>query len=67
MLGLRLSDGLDMNDYERLTERSFKADFPKTEEFIRMGLLSEKDGRISFTIEGVFVSNAVLSEMLDFE
>lgn len=67
MLGLRLADGLDMDEYQLLTKRSFKVDFPRTDEFARMGFLKEVNGRIAFTTEGVFVSNAILSDMLNFE
>ena len=67
MLGLRLADGLDMDEYQLLTKRSFKVDFPRTDEFVRMGFLKEVNGRIAFTTEGVFVSNAILSDMLNFE
>ena len=33
-------------------------------EMIKGGFLREKDGRVAFTTEGFFVSNAVLRELL---
>ena len=67
MLGLRLEDGLGLDDYESLSGRPFMTDYPQVKKFIEQGFLKEKDGRISFTTKGFFVSNAILSDMLDFE
>ena len=67
MLSLRLADGLDTSAYEEMTGRGFKETFAQTDELIRMGFLQEREGRISFTTKGFFVSNAILSDMLNFE
>ena len=67
MLGLRLEDGLGLDEYESLSGRPFMTDYPQVKKFIEQGFLKEKDGRISFTTKGFFVSNAILSDMLDFE
>ena len=53
MLGLRLSSGID--------KRLIKKDFTK---FVNMGLMSEKNGNIALTPQGMLVSNYIISELL---
>lgn len=67
MLRLRLSEGLDCADfYRRFGKTPYQA-FPQLPTFIQNGWLKESDGRIFFTDEGFFVSNAILSELLCFD
>ena len=66
MLGLRLEDGLDLCEYERLAGRSLFCDAPRIKAFIEQGFLKLKDNRLSFTTKGFFVSNAILCEILSF-
>ena len=67
MLRLRLEEGVSTQEYKKLSGRDFKSDYPQVERFIAQGFLQEKESRISFTTKGFFVSNAILSDMLDFE
>lgn len=67
MLGLRLEEGIDTAVYRKLTGREFKAEHPQVDGYVDAGFLWEQDGRIGFTTKGFFVSNSILSEMLDFE
>lgn len=53
MLGLRLSRGID--------KRLINKDFTK---FVNMGLMSEKNGNIALTPQGMLVSNYIISELL---
>lgn len=64
MLGLRLERGISPEEYGTLFGRELYSDMPKIKQFISGGFLKERDGRIAFTDEGFFVSNAVLSELL---
>ena len=67
MLRLRLSEGLNCADfYRRFAKTPYQA-FPQLPVFIQNGWLKESDGRIFFTDEGFFVSNAILSELLCFD
>ncbi len=66
MLGMRLARGIDICDYENRFNKDFYESFGKrfekfSPEFISLG---EKNCR--FTEKGMFVSNYILSEILDF-
>ena len=65
MLALRLNEGFSVEEYKNL----FGIDFLEgKEEFIKKlcdsGLLLIKNGRISLTEKGFYVSNSILSELL---
>lgn len=66
MLSLRLADGIDLNEFEARYGRSVFEFYPRAKELIRQGYFVEKNERLSFTDKGFFVSNAILSDMLDF-
>ena len=61
MLGLRLSDGVDQKELLRIVENKY----PYVRQMIKDGFMQQKDGRISFTDKGFFVSNHILSQILD--
>ena len=67
MLGLRLAEGLDLSalarDYGDAVYDYRKAFSP----FIARNLMQEADGRLFFTREGMYVSNAILADVLDFD
>ena len=67
MLGLRLQKGICVRKYKEKFGRDFKADFPQTDFYVSKGFLNEKDGCISFSTKGFFVSNTILSQMLNFD
>ena len=60
MLGLRLQRGIPFEQYCEYAPDGER----RVERFVKAGYLSQKDGRIAFTDEGFFVSNAVLRELL---
>ncbi len=66
MLGLRLDTGIDLFDFEKLFNIGFKETYPCVDKYVKMGFMKENNGRIAFTTKGFLVSNAILSEMLDF-
>ena len=68
MLNFRLKSGINKNDFARL----FSADFDdlyyeKTEPFIAGGHIIKTLGGYAFSREGMFVSNYILSRIIDFE
>ncbi len=67
MLGLRLDRGIALKDYRQRWGNDFKSDFPDTDRFIAGGFFEERNGSVAFTTKGFFVSNSILSQMLDFE
>ena len=64
MLGLRLAEGLDGEEWSRRLGRSPKSALPSLRTYIDRGFMTEKDGRYSFTDKGFFVSNTILAELL---
>ena len=67
MLGLRLQKGICMDEYRERFGRDFKTDFPQIDGYVSQGFLIEDNGCVFFSTKGFFVSNAILSQMLDFE
>lgn len=66
MLRLRLAEGIDTVEYSKHAGKSFFEAFPTVKRWISEGLMKESEERVAFTDRGFFVSNAILSEMLDF-
>jgi oxygen-independent coproporphyrinogen-3 oxidase len=66
MLRMRLFDGIELADFERRFGVSFEALYGGTERLQRGGFLTKDGGRIAFTERGMRVSNAILSDWLDF-
>ena len=66
MLGLRLDRGIAYEEFEECFGMKFFDVYPSAYEFIKMGFMRECEGRIAFTTKGFLVSNAILSQMLDF-
>lgn len=67
MLRLRLASGIDKTEFESRFGESFTHRYPYVRLMLKEGFMQEKDGRISFTDKGFFVSNYILSEMLELE
>ena len=68
MLGLRLSEGIDIQAIGAL-DPSFSAEeqrafLNRCKRFEKAGLLTIKDGQVALTEEGMLVSNLLLSEIL---
>jgi len=67
MLHLRLAKGLDCREFERRFGVSFAERFgDKCRIFLRGGFMVAKNGRVFLTPKGMFVSNYILTEILDF-
>jgi oxygen-independent coproporphyrinogen-3 oxidase len=65
MLGLRLGKGIADSEYRALCGRGLYDDMPMIEKFVSAGYLVRDGERIAFSDEGFFVSNAILSELLN--
>ena len=65
MLGLRLREGIDTREFERLFGVDFESVYgERCNKFVRSGQLVRENGRVFFTRDGWLLSNAVLSEIL---
>ena len=65
MLGLRLSSGIDLVDFRSRFGYEISDVCPDLKKWISGGLMTLDGGRLSFTEGGFFVSNAILSELID--
>lgn len=65
MLGLRLSDGIDILEFEKKYSITFSSDFHRdVEKFISAGLMQRKENRIFITKKGFLVSNSIISDLI---
>ena len=67
MLRMRLSDGLDDRAFRKRFGHGADAFFKRLERFAKGGFVRMSDGRAAFTPRGALVSNAVLSETVEFD
>lgn len=68
MLGMRLADGFSESELsERFGVSTDELFCGRLEKYIDEGFVVRKNGRCAFTDEGFYVSNTVLSDILDFE
>ena len=67
MLRMRTAQGVRTDDYARRFGTFFEADFgQRLERYIDGGFVRRGQERWAFTREGMYVSNAILSEILEF-
>ena len=64
MLALRLTKGVDLSRFRQDTGEDFFKRYPGVKQYVWWGYMTEREGHISFTDKGFFVSNTILSEML---
>jgi oxygen-independent coproporphyrinogen-3 oxidase len=64
MLGLRLSDGISLPDYQARFGDSAPL-LSTAQKFIKGGFMTLSDERLAFTDKGFLVSNTILSELID--
>jgi len=68
MLQLRLKSGLDVDKYESIFNESFEEKYSNClKEYIKHGFMQKIGNNYSFTTKGMYVSNYILSAMLDFD
>ncbi len=66
MLRMRLFEGISEAEFAARFGVAFESLYGDTEKLQKNGLLRREKGRIAFTEAGMYVSNAILSEWLDF-
>ena len=66
MLSMRLTRGIDLGEFEAKAGISFYDFYPQAKILESQGYFKANNGHISFTDKGFFVSNTILSDMLDF-
>ena len=64
---MRLAAGVDKQDFERRFGLSFESAYGDLETLTERGLIKNDATRVAFTARGMQVSNAILSEWLDFD
>lgn len=68
MLRFRLTEGLDTREFIRRFGTSFDALYGhKLTRFLKGGYMTYHNGRYALTPQGMFVSNYILSDILEFE
>ena len=68
MLRFRLVAGVDSRDFMYRFGRSFESVYgKKCEKFIKNGYMTSRGGVYSLTPSGMFISNYILSDILEFE
>lgn len=67
MLRMRLLDGIDEAEFSARFGKSFEEAYGDPSRLISGGFLVRDGGRIAFTERGMYVSNTILSDWLDFE
>lgn len=66
MLRMRLCEGISRAAFEGRFETDFSGLASSLEKYLPMGLVKRTGQGYAFTPEGMYVSNAILSEILDF-
>lgn len=67
MLRLRLFDGLVLSEYRNIFGRDFVLKYgERIKRFVDGGFMTLDAHRLAFTVKGMYVSNYILSEILDF-
>ncbi|MBQ9802621.1 MAG: radical SAM family heme chaperone HemW [Clostridia bacterium] len=66
MLRMRLFEGIEEADFTARFGVSFEEAYGDLSRLIAGGFVTRRDGRIAFTEKGMYVSNTILSEWLDF-
>ena len=66
MLKMRLSDGINEQDFKEKFGVSFISEYPSVLSYIKNGYVKQENNSYSFTPKGFFVSNYILSQILKF-
>ena len=68
MLRMRLTEGVDEREFASRFGASFEVTFGKRlAAYTEGGFVKKTDNRWAFTPRGMYVSNAILSEILEFD
>ncbi len=64
MLGLRLTEGIDLVEFTQRFSTNFHQSFPACQKLIENGFLQEENGRIFVPTDKFYVLNSILVELL---
>ena len=64
MLGLRLIDGVSLNEFEMRYGEDFFTFFPNANKLVELGLLRVDRGRVTVVADKLYVVNSILVELL---
>ena len=65
MLALRLAEGFSLSEYEKSFSHSFfEGRKDRIDRYIALGYMTVSEGRLALTDRGMYVSNAILSDLL---
>jgi oxygen-independent coproporphyrinogen-3 oxidase len=67
MLSLRLAEGLSETTLRERFGLSLRGLSPRLPQYLSEGYMTERNGRLSFTDKGFFVSNTILSDLINFD
>lgn len=66
MLKMRLSSGVSREEFKAEFGKAFEDTFPKITDYLKTGHIVFENGAYKFTPKGFFVSNYILTEILNF-
>ena len=66
MLKLRLSSGINIEEFSLLFDKEFIDLYPKINKYLNTGHVIFENGAYKFTPKGFFVSNYILADILNF-
>ena len=64
MLGMRLTEGVSFDRFRQSFGKDFMSEYPDIVKYASAGYVNITDRGVSFTDSGLFVSNAILSDIL---
>ena len=67
MLGMRLDEGVDFSSLTHMYGRQATELYDALTQYITGGFVTEHEGRLAFTTEGMYVSNTILGNVLEFD
>jgi oxygen-independent coproporphyrinogen-3 oxidase len=67
MLRMRLTDGIELADFKARFGVELEAVCGDLDRYISAGYMQKCGSRVAFTDKGIFVSNSILSDILDFD
>ena len=66
MLKMRLSDGVNVDEFKSRFDKDFIAVYPEIEKYTKSGHIEFLNNSYKFTPQGFFVSNYILTDILSF-
>ena len=67
MLRMRMTDGVELSDFKARFGVELEEFCGSIDRYVSGGFMKKSDKRVSFTDKGIFVSNTILSHILDFD